>query len=397
MATALEKKAKEAFFDDEFGLAVDLYSEAIRLDPNDANLFADRAQAHIKLNAFTEAVSDANKSIQLNPSLPKAYLRKATACIKLQEYHTAKVALQNGAAFAQDDSRFANLIQQCDRCIAEESSGLTSTLSSHLSNRNNGMTKEEAEGDSLLSQKNEATLNRPKYRHEYYQKPEEVVVTIFAKGISAKDVVVDFGEQILSVTIDVPGQDAYHYQPRLFGKIIPNNCRVEVLSTKIEIRLAKAEAINWTSLEYGKNTLPPIINRPIGLVRRASAQPARMGSVAVECSGMLRSNCKLWDLSPTIQSERASYPSPKPRTKDWDKLEAQVKKEEKEEKLDGDAALNKLFRDIYQNADEDMRRAMSKSFLESNGTVLSTDWKEVGSKKVEGSPPEGMELKKWEY
>jgi suppressor of G2 allele of SKP1 len=34
---------------------------------------------------------------------------------------------------------------------------------------------------------------------------------------------------------------------------------------------------------------------------------------------------------------------------------------------------------------------------ESNGTVLSTDWKEVGSKKVEGSPPEGMEVKKWEY
>ncbi|KAG4972905.1 hypothetical protein JHK87_029726 [Glycine soja] len=374
MATVPEKKAKEAFFDDEFALAVDLYSEAIRLDPNDANLFADRAQAHIKLNAFTEAVSDANKAIQLNPSLSKAYLRKGTACIKLEEYHTAKVALQNGAAFAQDDSRFANLIQQCDRFIeAEESSGLTSTLSSngsitsvpsgngsHFSNRNDGMTKE-AEGDSLVSQKNEATLKRPKYRHEYYQKPEEVVVTIFAKGISASDVVVDFGEQMLSVTIDVPGQDAYHYQPRLFGKIIPNNCRVEVLSTKIEIHLAKAEAINWASLEYGKDMLPPIINRPI------------------------------------VQSERSAYPSSKPRTRDWDKLEAQVKKEEKEEKLDGDAALSKLFRDIYQNADEDMRRAMSKSFLESNGTVLSTDWKEVGSKKVEGSAPEGMELKKWEY
>lgn len=37
--------------------------------------------------------------------------------------------------------------------------------------------------------------------------------------------------------------------------------------------------------------------------------------------------------------------------------------QEKEEKLDGDAALSKLFRDIYQNADEDMRRAMSKSFV----------------------------------
>ncbi|EYU19596.1 hypothetical protein MIMGU_mgv11b019196mg, partial [Erythranthe guttata] len=70
---------------------------------------------------------------------------------------------------------------------------------------------------------------------------------------------------------------------------------------------------------------------------------------------------------------------------------------EKDEKLDGDAALNKFFKDIYGDADEDTKRAMSKSFIESNGTVLSTNWKEVGAKKVEGSAPDGMELKKWEY
>jgi suppressor of G2 allele of SKP1 len=37
--------------------------------------------------------------------------------------------------------------------------------------------------------------------------------------------------------------------------------------------------------------------------------------------------------------------------------------QEKEEKLEGDAALNKFFRDIYSDADEDMRRAMMKSFV----------------------------------
>nr|GMD56719.1 protein SGT1 homolog B-like [Ipomoea batatas] len=100
---------------------------------------------------------------------------------------------------------------------------------------------------------------------------------------------------------------------------------------------------------------------------------------------------------PFVVTQKPSYPSSKPKGKNWDKLEAQMKKEEKEEKLDGDAALNKFFRDIYQDADEDTRRAMMKSFVESNGTVLSTNWKEVGSKKVEGSPPDGMELKKWEY
>ncbi|EEF51253.1 chaperone binding protein, putative [Ricinus communis] len=262
MAQELAEKAKEAIFEDDFKLAIDLYSKAIDLDPTNPEFFADRAQANIKLNNFTEAVADANKAIELDPLKAKAYLRKGTACIKLEEYHTAKTALEKG----------------------------------------------------------------------------------------------------LSVTIDVPGEDAYHFQPRLFGKIVPDKSQYQVLSTKIEIRLAKAEVINWTSLEYCKENIVP---------RKLNA--------------------------PSVGSQRPLYPSSKTRAKDWDKLEAEVKKEEKDERLDGDAALNKMFRDIYQNADEDMRRAMMKSFVESSGTVLSTDWKEVGSKKVEGSAPEGMEMRKWEY
>ncbi|XP_028077363.1 protein SGT1 homolog A-like isoform X4 [Camellia sinensis] len=50
------------------------------------------------------------------------------------------------------------------------------------------------------------------------QKPKEVVVTIFAKGVPEKNVSINFGEQIRSVTIDVPGGKKFHFQPRLFGK-----------------------------------------------------------------------------------------------------------------------------------------------------------------------------------
>ncbi|KAI4383143.1 hypothetical protein MLD38_009018 [Melastoma candidum] len=356
----LEQKAKEAFIDDHFELAVDLYTQAIAISPANPELFADRAQANLKLRDFTQAVADANKAIELDNSMPKAYLRKGSACFELEEYQTAKAALEKGASLAPSDARFTSLIRKCEERVAESGEVLNQPPEK--------LTPCAASKDSNQSlpkvPKPEAPIStvKPKYRHEFYQKPEEVVVTIFAKGIPASDVSVDFGEQILSVTINVPGEDAYHFQPRLFGKIKPEKCRYEVLLTKIEIRLAKVEAVNWVSLEFSSSAIP----RKLNVVSGNAAQ-------------------------------RPTYPSSKPKRVDWDKLEAQVKKEEKDEKLDGDAALNKLFQDIYKDADEDTRRAMSKSFVESNGTVLSTNWKEVGSKKVEGSPPDGMEMKKWEF
>jgi suppressor of G2 allele of SKP1 len=38
---------------------------------------------------------------------------------------------------------------------------------------------------------------------------------------------------------------------------------------------------------------------------------------------------------------------------------------------------------------------MMKSFSESNGTALSTNWEEVKKAKVETNPPDGLEAKKW--
>jgi len=69
---------------------------------------------------------------------------------------------------------------------------------------------------------------------------------------------------------------------------------------------------------------------------------------------------------------------------------AQVEKalaEEVEVAPQGEAAINSLFQKIYSDASEDTRRAMMKSFVESKGTVLSTNWEEVGSKKIDPVPP----------
>lgn len=42
-----------------------------------------------------------------------------------------------------------------------------------------------------------------------------------------------------------------------YKQIIPAKCRYEVLTTKIEIRLAKAEAIHWRSLEFSQEPIIP--------------------------------------------------------------------------------------------------------------------------------------------
>ncbi|KAF2563163.1 hypothetical protein F2Q70_00017220 [Brassica cretica] len=137
--------------------------------------------------------------------------------------------------------------------------------------------------------------------------------------------------------------------------MIPEKCRYEVLSTNVQVRLAKAKIIS----------LGPLLNM-------AKAKLFCLNSMSHQVTFMLPQRVFL---SQKVVSHRPVYPSSKPR-KDWDKLDAEVKK---------------------QSADEDMRRAMNKSFAESNGTVLSTNWKEVGTKKVESTPPDGIELKKWEF
>ncbi|KAJ6810266.1 protein SGT1-like protein [Iris pallida] len=130
MATVrdLKEKAKEAFVDDNFELAADLYSQALDLDPSSADLYADRAQANIKVASFTEAVADASRAIELDPSMSKAYLRKGIACMKLEEYQTAKLALEAGLKLAEGDSRFTKLIEECKERIAEEAISLQTVL-----------------------------------------------------------------------------------------------------------------------------------------------------------------------------------------------------------------------------------------------------------------------------
>lgn len=191
-------------------------------------------------------------------------------------------------------------------------------------------------------------------------------------------------EAALRVAIAQPGGAApYALDVELFGAVDPAAAAFAALPTKVEVKLRKRQPLQWADLRRpaGGVVVPPPPPMMV-MAQPPAAQPAAAASSAT-----------------VVVAPAAVVPLPKPpmhARKDWDAIEKELEKEEKEEKLEGDAALNKLFRDIYARADDDTRRAMNKSFQESNGTVLSTNWREVGAKETEFQPPEGMVARKFE-
>ncbi|VDL81772.1 unnamed protein product [Nippostrongylus brasiliensis] len=73
-----------------------------------------------------------------------------------------------------------------------------------------------------------------------------------------------------------------------------------------------------------------------------------------------------------------------------------VIQEEENEPLEGQDAVNRMFKKLYSEASDDVKKAMIKSYQESGGTVLSTNWAEISKKRTEVQPPDCMEYKRFE-
>ena len=108
--------------------------------------------------------------------------------------------------------------------------------------------------------------------------------------------------------------------------------------------------------------------------------------------------------APVPQQPSTPEPTGPPKTrKNWDSISTEILKAEKDKEktlkddpnAGGDNVANSFFQDLFANADEDTKRAMMKSYVESNGTTLSTNWDEVGKGRVKGKAPEGSVMRKW--
>ncbi|XP_078050415.1 suppressor of G2 allele of skp1 [Augochlora pura] len=216
-----------------------------------------------------------------------------------------------------------------------------------------------ASEESSTQNDNNAEIAR-KIRYDWYQTETHVIVMILAKN--TRNVNVDMKENSLRVSASLPQSD-YNLELDLAHPVIPEQCTFKVSPSKIEIKLKKESGITWATL-IGEPVVEAKVQPIPQEILQAGAQPLK-------------------------------YPSSCTKARDWDKLEKEIEKQEAQEKNVGEAAVNALFQQIYNEGSDEVRRAMNKSFQESGGTVLSTNWSNVGKGKVERKLPDGMEWKPW--
>ncbi|NWS07723.1 SGT1 protein, partial [Motacilla alba] len=293
---------------------------ALEKNPDDAEYYCQRAYAHILLQKYADAVADAKKSLELNPNNAVALLRKGLGEYHIKNYASALESFREGQRLDNVDNTFTIWIKRCEETL------------------------------------NEKQLFFLFSRYDWYQTESQVIVTIMIKNAQKDDVSVQFLERKMNASVRLPSGEDFNLKLDLLHSIVPEQSTFKVLSTKVEIKMKKPEAVRWEKLE-GQGDSP-----------------------------------KLKQFTPDTQH---LYPSSSHYTRNWDKLVVEIKEEEKNEKLEGDAALNKLFQQIYSDGTDEVKRAMNKSFMESGGTVLSTNWSDVGKRKVEVNPPDDVEWKKF--
>nr|XP_049462580.1 tetratricopeptide repeat protein 28 isoform X2 [Anopheles coluzzii] len=82
----------------DFSTAVQLYTDALGLDPGNHILYSNRSAARLKQGQFALALQDATRARELCPQWPKAYFRQGVALQCLGRYGEALAAFSAGLA-----------------------------------------------------------------------------------------------------------------------------------------------------------------------------------------------------------------------------------------------------------------------------------------------------------
>ena len=390
--------------DEDCENAINSYAMALSLcqDDNDdegGRVTRFRALSHntealIRLERFDEAMEHGKLAVaSIVPGLREGeteacYHRVGVVLFHLKQYDEAEsmfrqavqLATLNNKGDAKD--RHNNYIQ---RCKAAKRSNIDPEDSEMLIVEEIPQKSPARSGDISSSTPEAVTRiqqpTMPKY--QYYQTEKVMTIAILEPNMRNEDLQVKFGTKRLTVIVKKQNFDFTVICGRLYDKVKPEKCKVIIKSEKVLIKLHKADPHDWHELMSKRmyddeDEDDDVKDSSVAKASATASAPSTENS--------------------TMPPSKPPIPRPYVSHRDWDAIERDLKHQEKQEKPQGEEAMNALFQSIYSKADPDTQRAMIKSFQTSGGTVLSTNWDEVKSKdyEQEREAPKGMEWKTWE-
>lgn len=227
---------------------------------------------------------------------------------------------------------------------------LSPSCSSNLAISSITTLHESEEGQQQQQKKNKAILNpvgKQDVRFDWFDSGSTVEISIYVKRINENTVKTNITPTSLDLSFTDSENKSYHFQiPQLYDSINVNETSYKVYGTKLALNLVKNSKKLWTDIK-----------------RLEGEQDTELSLFPKD------------ELSD--QTKSVAYPTSSSKKIDWSKFEV-----DDDEDAEGDGP-DAFFKKLYEGADENARRAMMKSFIESNGTTLSTDWGEVGNKTIE--------------
>ncbi|RQP00149.1 hypothetical protein POPTR_014G141800v4 [Populus trichocarpa] len=116
-AEEIKVLANEAFKAHKYGQAIDLYSQAIELNGDNAVYWANRAFAHSKLEEYGSAIQDASKATEIDPKYSKGYYRRGAAYLAMGKFKDALKDFQQVKKICPNDPDASKKLKECEKAV----------------------------------------------------------------------------------------------------------------------------------------------------------------------------------------------------------------------------------------------------------------------------------------
>lgn len=125
MASADELKAlgNKAIADKNFDDAIDKFTQAIALQPDNHILYSNRSAAHASKKDWDNALKDADKTIEIKPDWPKGYGRKGAALHGAGDLLGANDAYEAGLKHDANNAQLKSGLASVEKAMQQEAGG----------------------------------------------------------------------------------------------------------------------------------------------------------------------------------------------------------------------------------------------------------------------------------